>query len=80
MTSRKRAGAPDERTLMQVLSAFGASKIDVPKLNEVTGIPVPVVIEALRHLMSRGLVAAGSDEFETFYYLTEKGHKLVQGL
>ncbi|MBI2183628.1 MAG: hypothetical protein HYU39_01585 [Thaumarchaeota archaeon] len=79
-TSRKPKRVPDERTLVQVLSAIGVSKTDVPKLNEVTGIPVPVIIDALGHLISRGLVAEGSDAFARFYYLTEKGYKLVQRL
>ena len=65
---------------MQVLSSIGVSKIDVAKLNEVTRLPVPAVMEALRHLTSRGLVASASDGFEMVYYLTEKGYKLVQRL
>ena len=66
--------------LMIVLGAIGVSKIDVAKLNQVTGLPVPVVMEALRRLISRGLVASAYDGFETIYYLTENGYKLVRTL
>ncbi|MBI4258520.1 MAG: hypothetical protein HY619_06160 [Thaumarchaeota archaeon] len=70
----------DEKTLIQVLSSIGVSKIDIPKLNEVTGIPVAVLVEALQHLISRGLVAEASDDFGRIYYLTEDGYKLVRSL
>jgi len=66
--------------LMIVLGAIGVSKTDVPKLNQVTGFPVVVVMESLRQLMSRGLVATAYDGFEPIYYLTEAGYKLVRTL
>jgi len=65
---------------MIVLGAIGVSKTDVAKLNQVTGLPVPVVMEALRRLIQRGLVASAYDGFETIYYLTEQGYKLVRTL
>jgi len=80
VSSGKQKGLPDEKTLMIVLGAIGVSKTDVAKLNQVTGIPVPVVMEALRRLIQRGLVASAYDGFETIYYLTEQGYKLVQNL
>ena len=72
--------APDEKTLMRVLLALGITKIDVPKLNEVTGISIPVLVESLERLISRGLVADGYDDFARFYYLTREGNKIAQRL
>jgi predicted transcriptional regulator len=80
VSSRKQRGVLDEKKLVIVLGAIGVSKTDVAKLNQVTGLPVPVVMEALRQLMSRGLVATAYDGFEPIYYLTEKGYKLVRTL
>lgn len=79
MTSKKSKTSPvDEKILMRVLSTFGVGRIDVAKLNEVTSIPVQVIIEAIPQLISRGLVGVGSDAFTRYYYLTEKGEKLVK--
>jgi predicted transcriptional regulator len=72
--------APDEETLMRVLSALGITKIDIPKLSEVTGIPIPVLVESLERLISRGLVADGYDDFGRFYYLTKEGNRIAQRL
>jgi predicted transcriptional regulator len=80
VSSGKQKGVPDEKTLMILLGAIGVSKTSVVKLNQVTGLPVPVVMEALRRLIQRGLVASSHDGFETIYYLTEQGYKLVRTL
>ncbi len=41
--SRKNGDVPDEETLMKVLSSFGASRIELSKLIELTGIQGPTV-------------------------------------
>ena len=84
-TPGDKLGARRQGMALQDLDAsachqIGVSKKNVAKLNEVTGFPVPVVMEALRRLKSRGLVASASDGFEIIYHLTEKGYKLVQRL